>query len=309
MILHEIFTPKEIDTYTGLYYFNARWYDPNLGRFITEDPIKDGNNWYIYTLNNPLKYTDPTGLRNIIDNDANGSPVVENYTTEEVRSQNYEKEDFIDDGRINYTSSNYTKRTLSDKELSYALNNDIKPLQEESLKYAQETAMTNDVYKRGSSGPMNFIGANSSTTWCNQATYAISKRTGLSLDNFKKDSSDNINQINANKATQNLRYNASQENSSLRSINNETAKLLSDKGYTIIAASENFNGKGHIATLSTNQNYSGEGFPTVANIGWSNGYKDANTAFSNRDIEYYFDFSQAFGVTLDFSYEIGGRVE
>jgi len=46
----------------GLYYFNARWYDPGLGRFITEDPVKDGSNWFSYVANNPLRYTDPTGL-------------------------------------------------------------------------------------------------------------------------------------------------------------------------------------------------------------------------------------------------------
>jgi RHS repeat-associated protein len=40
----------------GLYYFNARWYDPQLGRFITEDPIKDGLNWFAYVSNNPLRY-------------------------------------------------------------------------------------------------------------------------------------------------------------------------------------------------------------------------------------------------------------
>ena len=57
------FTSKEMDPDTGLYYFNARWYDPTLGRFITEDPIKDGLNWYGYCANNPLRYTDPTGLR------------------------------------------------------------------------------------------------------------------------------------------------------------------------------------------------------------------------------------------------------
>ncbi|MCK4261399.1 MAG: RHS repeat-associated core domain-containing protein, partial [Halanaerobiales bacterium] len=44
-----------------LYYFNARYYDPNLGRFISEDPMKDGANWYSYCANNPLKYVDPTG--------------------------------------------------------------------------------------------------------------------------------------------------------------------------------------------------------------------------------------------------------
>jgi RHS repeat-associated protein len=56
------FTGKEPDSETGLYYFNSRWYDPHTGRFITEDPARDGANWYTYVLNNPLKYTDPTGL-------------------------------------------------------------------------------------------------------------------------------------------------------------------------------------------------------------------------------------------------------
>ncbi len=56
------FTGKDFDPDTGLYYYNARWYDPNLGRFTTEDPIRDGLNWYIYANNNPLKFVDPTGL-------------------------------------------------------------------------------------------------------------------------------------------------------------------------------------------------------------------------------------------------------
>ncbi|MBN2657732.1 MAG: RHS repeat-associated core domain-containing protein [Spirochaetales bacterium] len=56
------YTGKKIDSHTGLYYFNARWYDPQLGRFITEDPVKDGLNWFSYVANNPLRYTDPTGL-------------------------------------------------------------------------------------------------------------------------------------------------------------------------------------------------------------------------------------------------------
>lgn len=56
------FTGKDLDLDTGLYYFNARWYDASLGRFISEDPIKDGLNWYAYVNNNPLVYVDPTGL-------------------------------------------------------------------------------------------------------------------------------------------------------------------------------------------------------------------------------------------------------
>ena len=40
------FTGKDFDEETQLYYFNARWYDPGIGRFASEDPIKDGINWY-----------------------------------------------------------------------------------------------------------------------------------------------------------------------------------------------------------------------------------------------------------------------
>ena len=56
------FTGKDYDEVTGLYYFNARWYDPQLGRFTSEDPIRDGMNWHVYVNNNPLRYIDPTGL-------------------------------------------------------------------------------------------------------------------------------------------------------------------------------------------------------------------------------------------------------
>ena len=56
------FTGKDYDEVTGLYYFNARWYDPRLGRFTSEDPIRDGMNWHVYVNNNPLRYVDPTGL-------------------------------------------------------------------------------------------------------------------------------------------------------------------------------------------------------------------------------------------------------
>ena len=58
-----MFTGKDYDEDIGLYYYNARWYDPETGRFVTEDPAKDGLNWYIYAGNNPVKYTDPTGMR------------------------------------------------------------------------------------------------------------------------------------------------------------------------------------------------------------------------------------------------------
>ncbi|MGB0383565.1 MAG: RHS repeat-associated core domain-containing protein [Ardenticatenaceae bacterium] len=61
------FTGQIQDQGTGLYYYNARYYNPELGRFIQADTIvpSPGNpqslNRYSYVYNNPLKYTDPTG--------------------------------------------------------------------------------------------------------------------------------------------------------------------------------------------------------------------------------------------------------
>ncbi len=53
------FTGKELDE--DLYYFNARYYDPNLGRFTSVDPVKD-NHAYSYVMNNPMNFIDPTGM-------------------------------------------------------------------------------------------------------------------------------------------------------------------------------------------------------------------------------------------------------
>ncbi|TCL53539.1 RHS repeat-associated protein, partial [Hydrogenispora ethanolica] len=57
------FTGKEYDPDTGLYYFNARWYDSELGRFISADPAADPQNpnLYSYCGNNPVIRSDPDG--------------------------------------------------------------------------------------------------------------------------------------------------------------------------------------------------------------------------------------------------------
>ena len=53
------------DSETGLIYLRNRYYDPAIGRFITEDPAKDRLNWYAYCGNNPVNYMDSLGLKDV----------------------------------------------------------------------------------------------------------------------------------------------------------------------------------------------------------------------------------------------------
>jgi len=58
-----LYTCQEYDARLGLYYYNARWYDSSIGKFISEDPIgyKGGIDLYEYVGNNPVDKADPTG--------------------------------------------------------------------------------------------------------------------------------------------------------------------------------------------------------------------------------------------------------
>ncbi len=84
------YTGKPHSIGTQLYYYGARWYNSTTGRFLTRDPSPgrlsnpQSLNIYVYVLNNPLRYTDPAGLKvcgywdvfckgsNVVDSVSNG---------------------------------------------------------------------------------------------------------------------------------------------------------------------------------------------------------------------------------------------
>jgi RHS repeat-associated protein len=74
-----MYTGQPYSSVTGLYYFGARYYDPTIGRFITEDSYEgDDNdpmtlNRYIYGRDNPERYSDPNGHWYVVSTGGGGA--------------------------------------------------------------------------------------------------------------------------------------------------------------------------------------------------------------------------------------------
>jgi len=62
-----MFTGRNYDSETGLYYYRARYYSSYIGRFLQTDPVgyAGGLNLYTYVGNNPLNWIDPFGLESL----------------------------------------------------------------------------------------------------------------------------------------------------------------------------------------------------------------------------------------------------
>jgi RHS repeat-associated protein len=63
-----LFTARRFDPEAGLYYYRARYYAYDIGRFLQPDPIgyDDGMNMYAYVENNPVNWYDPYGEEAIV---------------------------------------------------------------------------------------------------------------------------------------------------------------------------------------------------------------------------------------------------
>ena len=60
----------QTDNDSGLQLLGHRYYDASVGRFISSDPAKAGDNWYAYCDNNPTASSDADGLQDNKHNDA-----------------------------------------------------------------------------------------------------------------------------------------------------------------------------------------------------------------------------------------------
>ena len=87
---------KPYNADTELYDYGFRDYSPEIARFSTVDPIRDGRNWYSYVVNDPVNYVDLWGLCG-----SDGANVVFMYTYKDTvtdqRYKNYERFSINDD--------------------------------------------------------------------------------------------------------------------------------------------------------------------------------------------------------------------
>lgn len=110
------------DTETGLVYLRNRYYDPTMHRFISEDPAKDGLNWYAYAGCNPTKYVDPWGLLMTIS----GTKEQKTAMFEQLQLLSDDKLEMdIDTGKVTYVPSDNVQRVKATSLVREIIDNDV----------------------------------------------------------------------------------------------------------------------------------------------------------------------------------------
>ena len=104
------YTGKPYDAVTGLSDYGFRDYSPTHARFITEDPIRDGENWFAYVGNNPVNWIDPWGL-SASDGKNKGTPWNMHSSVDFMKyTMGYEVFEQVKNARVSFTN---TKRASS----------------------------------------------------------------------------------------------------------------------------------------------------------------------------------------------------
>jgi hypothetical protein len=235
------------------YYFNARWYDPELGRFISEDPIMDGPNWYAYVNNSPLMNTDPTGLLSF---------------EELLRGA-------IDVGRQVFETVQGSLSVLFGRrsDASPTPSDEYLTVPGDPIEYwSQKAAEARDSYKSGdtvsstSTGGVHGLGINKCNVFVDDTLYTdfqrIYSEAGLSLQSGND---------TAESWARNLRFERITATESVQLL--RTAMAYSDQGYLIPFSYTNPDGSGHTGFLGTSR----MAYNTIGDAGGMNG-QTANTS-------------------------------
>ena len=127
------YTGQMLDCATGQYYLRARFYHPEIGRFMQEDVYRgDGLNLYAYCANNPVMYYDPSGYIRICTNIKTNSG-----NSKEIDNLSNPKDLEAVEITLEYTEG-------MDKRQFYKKANELKKLGENGLLYKAENPVQRD---------------------------------------------------------------------------------------------------------------------------------------------------------------------
>jgi RHS repeat-associated protein len=102
------YTGKPYDTATGMYNYGYRDYQPEVARFTTEDPIRDGSNWFAYVNNDPVNYVDLWGLTTSEPKPHAAEPVITQGQWEYTSGQYFASKATVATPNIYTNSSNFS---------------------------------------------------------------------------------------------------------------------------------------------------------------------------------------------------------
>ncbi|OQA03670.1 MAG: putative deoxyribonuclease RhsC [Planctomycetes bacterium ADurb.Bin401] len=116
-----MFTGREYDEETGLYYYRARYYNPSIGRFLSPDPIGyyDSMNLYQYCGNNSINFIDPYGEARVL-----GRPL-DNPITRKLASYFYGDHPAGDHWQIYYDDQPSNSGYFGDSDNGPVFRNDL----------------------------------------------------------------------------------------------------------------------------------------------------------------------------------------
>ena len=262
------FHGRRADSVSGLQDTRARAYDPLLGRFDREDPLRYGTNWHEYPHSDPVNIVDPLGL----------APASDRWAT---RAQ-----------------------PASVVEMVYAYIDETRRLSEKAALQAQIRTLS--MYQPGAHGNYNRTDRND-LTWCNQAVFDYTAATspalfaaatggGANRQNLWGPTDPSYN-TSANQAHENLAT-AARTGLTIRQIDGKEAQDMANIGFTVIAARPHPTGSGHMGVVAmSREGYTPAQGPTLSDVGQLSGAERSTfSAFGSTDgVEFFVDSGQDTG--------------
>ncbi|MBP5452559.1 MAG: hypothetical protein J6Y16_10020 [Treponema sp.] len=268
------FVGKKYDAITASYNFGYRDYSPTTVSFTSEDPIRDGLNWYSYCAGDPVNFVDLWGLEEKKSQRKKSIVVVEVGASKAQMDFLKQYDYAVQPIFIKPESSDVSHKTTI-------------------LKFIQDIVLISPIYQPGAGG--NFGCGGSDSTWCNQSSFDVNDSTGVNAKYiYGKLNRYNVNAVTA---TKNL-INASEKlETSIFEIDGGTAQLLANNGYTVTAA---LDGSNHLSTVRPSSAvYNVDEGPCIANVGASNGEMKTyqgfgKKAWNNGKVRFFVDVNQSF---------------